>query len=272
MRLYVTCSTHICLLNGHWLNRKCVLKTFTSRFSFNRSTISIQGMVPIRKMFSTFSNPFPIPGHALPPCPASSNWNSLPLVCIHLANFYSSFKIQLKCQFIYKAFPNPMPHPIVNYSFILTLVCCIVITKEMGSTKPAFLYLSPQYLSHTVAWFHGRSCGGDEKWLCSGCFEETASGMWWYQLEVVRQRKRGTTSGTKASALKLPGTDRKCEVYIKRYGEEYGMGRWGIQLWLETPMKHPTEEVEEATGYINWSFRGKVCALWIWELLVYNTI
>ena len=33
--------------------------------------------------------------------------------CIHLTNFYSSFKVQFKCQFIYKAFPNPMSHPIV---------------------------------------------------------------------------------------------------------------------------------------------------------------
>ena len=33
--------------------------------------------------------------------------------CVHLANFNSSFKFQFKCQFIDKAFPNPMSHPIV---------------------------------------------------------------------------------------------------------------------------------------------------------------
>ena len=103
--------------------------------------ISIESMLPSNHLLKPLTIPrsyhTSIPYHL---------YLKLSSTCIHLANFYSSFKVQFKCQFIYKAFPNPMSHPIV----IIPLMSLIYIVF-MSSTKHVFSY--PQHLLHTVVWF-----------------------------------------------------------------------------------------------------------------------
>lgn len=113
MWLYNTCLTHICLQNCHQMNWKCFLKTSTPWFSFQYSTLTFRTWHQQRNVFNVLKFlTIPRLCHTSMPYPFCLKLSS---TCIHLANVYSSFKIQFKCSCIYKAFPNPMPHPTVIF-------------------------------------------------------------------------------------------------------------------------------------------------------------
>lgn len=134
----------VCLQNClQMIEWKFSLRIFTPWFSFQYSTLTFRAEKCFRLSQIPYHSQVTSYPHALPFLLETLFHLHSPGQCLLILQDPVQMPIYLQ------SYSQPHASPYSDYSFIMTLICCIVITNQVSLTNHAFSCLFPQYLPHS---------------------------------------------------------------------------------------------------------------------------